>query len=98
MKEEKTQVQTKSAIDSKYAHKTARARGQSTNRKYNALTAELEQKIWRVKTELEIEKRANSETEDFLKRKQAALSKDVQVTLVPLLSAACIMCGGFHRI
>ena len=78
LKEEKTEVQTRSAIDSKYAHKTARARGQSLNRSYTSSTTELEQRIWHVKKELDIEVRANAETEEFLKRKQGQLSKKIQ--------------------
>merc|ERR1719453_1239126 len=81
LKEELVAVRTKSSIETKYLHKVARARGQSLNRAYNAQTSDLEQKIWHVKKELEIEVRANAETEEFLKKKQAILSKEVQVWL-----------------
>ena len=74
LKEELVAVRTKSSIETKYLHKVARARGQSLNRAYNAKTSELEQQIWHVKKELEIEVRANSESEEFLRKKQTQLA------------------------
>ena len=82
LKEELVAVRTKSSIETKYLHKVARARGQSLNRAYNAETTELEQQIWHVKKELEIEVRANGETEDFLKKKQSHLQKEIQTWMV----------------
>jgi len=78
LKEDLVALRNKSLIETKYMHKVARARGQSLNRAYNAQTSELEQQIWHVKKELEIEVRANTETAEFLKRKQAALSAEIQ--------------------
>ena len=78
LKEELVAVRTKSTIETKYLHKVARARGQSLNRAYNASTAELEQKIWHAKKQLEIEQRAHHELQDFLKKKQGVLSQEIQ--------------------
>ena len=78
LKEELVAVRTKSSIETKYLHKVARARGQSLNRAYNAQTSDLEQQIWHAKKELEIEVRANQETEEFLRKKQAQLSQEIQ--------------------
>jgi hypothetical protein len=78
LKEELVAVRTKSHIETKYLHKVARARGQSLNRAYNAQTSELEQQIWHAKKELEIEVRANQESEEFLRNKQAQLSQEIQ--------------------
>jgi len=79
LKEELVAVRTKSSIETQYLHKVAHARGQSLNRAYNAQTSELEQQIWHVKKELEIEVTANRETEEYLKKKQSQLSKEIQV-------------------
>ena len=78
LKEELVDVRTKSGIETKYLHKEARARCQSLNRVYKQSTDGLEQQIYRVKKELEIEVRANHESEEFLKRKQAQLSLEIQ--------------------
>lgn len=78
LKEELVDVRNKSSVETKYLHKEARARGQSLNRIYNHQTTELEQQIWHVRKELEIEVRANRESEEFLKRKQAQLSLEIQ--------------------
>ena len=72
-------VRTKSSIETKYLHKVARARGQSLNRAYGAQTSELDQQIWHVKKELEIEMRAHGESERFLKKKQSDLQNEIQV-------------------
>ena len=79
LKEDLVAVRTKSSIETKYLHKVARARGQSLNRAYNAQVTELEQQIWHVKKELEIETRAHMESEKFLKKKQADLQTEIQV-------------------
>ena len=60
LKEDLVAVRTKSSIETKYLHKVARARGQSLNRAYHSQTSGLEQQIWHVKKELEIETRAHS--------------------------------------
>merc|ERR1719201_415883 len=78
LKEELVVVRTKSSIETKYLHKVARARGQSLNRAYNSQTSELEQQIWHCKKELEIEIRANKESEDFLRKKQSSLQLEIQ--------------------
>ena len=77
LKEDLVAVRTKSSIETKYLHKVARARGQSLNRAYHAQTGDLEQSIWHVKKELEIETRAHGETERFLKKKQADLQAEI---------------------
>jgi|LauGreDrversion2_5_1035112.scaffolds.fasta_scaffold05834_2 hypothetical protein len=79
LKEELVAVRTKSSIETQYLHKVAKARGQSLNRAYNSQTSELEEQIWHVKKELEIEIGANRETEDFVKKKTQALMKEVQI-------------------
>ena len=79
LKEELVAVRTKSSIETQYLHKVATARGQSLNRAYNSQTSELEEQIWHVKKELEIEIGANRETEDFVKKKTQALMKEVQI-------------------
>ena len=78
LKEELVAVRTKSSIETKYLHKVARARGQSLNRAYGSKTSDLEQQIWHVKKELEIEVRANGETEEFLRKKQTQLTAEIQ--------------------
>jgi len=78
LKEDLVAVRTKSSIETKYLHKVARARGQSLNRAYHAQTSEVEQQIWHVKKELEIETRAHHETERFLKKKQTDLQAEIQ--------------------
>jgi len=79
LKEELVAVRTKSSIETQYLHKVAHARGQSLNRAYNSQTSELEQQIWHVKKELEIEVTANRETETFMKAKTSQLQKEIQV-------------------
>jgi len=79
LKEELQDVRTNSAIKTKYLQKEARARGQSLNRIYGQQTSELEQQIWTLRKELEIEERANRESEEFLRRKQSQLQQEIQV-------------------
>merc|ERR1719238_1249197 len=79
LKEDLVAVRTKSSIETKYLKKVAHARGQSLNRAYHSQTSELEQQIWHVKKELEIETRAHMESETFLKKKQTDLQNEIQV-------------------
>merc|ERR1719382_1081402 len=78
LKEELQDVRTNSSTKTKYLQKEARARGQSLNRIYGQQTTELEQQIWTLRKELEIEERANRESEDFLRRKQSQLQFEIQ--------------------
>jgi hypothetical protein len=76
LKEELQEVRTKSAIETKYLQKESRARLQSLNRIYGQSTSELDEQIWKVRKQLEIEVLANRESEEFLKRKVVSLQKD----------------------
>ena len=76
LKEELQEVRTKSAIETKYLQKESRARLQSLNRIYYQSTSELDEQIWKVRKQLEIEVLANRESEEFLKRKVVSLQKD----------------------
>ena len=76
LKEELQEVRTKSAIETKYLQKESRARLQSLNRIYGQSTSELDEQIWKVRKQLEIEVLANRESEGFLKRKVVSLQKD----------------------
>lgn len=78
LKEELQEVRTKSAIETKYLQKESRARLQSLNRIYGQSTSDLDESIWRVRKQLEIEVRANKESEEFLKRKQQQLQHEIQ--------------------
>jgi len=78
LKEELQDVRTKSSIETKYMQKEARAHGQSLNRIYNHQMSELEQQIRKVRKQLEVEVRANRESEEFLRRKQGVLSQEWQ--------------------
>jgi len=78
LKEELQDVRTKSSIETKYMQKEARAHGQSLNRIYNHQSTELEQQIRKVRKQLEVEVRANRESEEFLRRKQGILSQEWQ--------------------
>jgi len=78
LKEELQDVRTKSSIETKYMQKEARAHGQSLNRIYNQQSTELEQQIRKVRKQLEVEVRANRESEEFLRRKQGVLSQEWQ--------------------
>ena len=69
-------MRTKSAIETKYLQKESRARLQSLNRIYGQSTSELDEQIWKVRKQLEIEVLANRESEEFLKRKVVSLQKD----------------------
>mmetsp|Transcript_50520 Transcript_50520/g.109535 ORF Transcript_50520/g.109535 Transcript_50520/m.109535 type:complete len:394 (+) Transcript_50520:429-1610(+) len=78
LKEELQDVRTNSSVKTKYLQKEARSRGQSLNRVYSQQTSELEQQIWTLRKELEIEERANRESEEFLRRKQGQLQGEIQ--------------------
>ena len=78
LKEELQEVRTKSAIETKYLQKESRARLQSLNRIYGQSTSELDEQIWKVRKQLDIEVLANRESEEFLKRKQQLLQQEIQ--------------------
>jgi len=78
LKEELQEVRTKSAIETKYLQKESRARLQSLNRVYGQSTSDLDEGIWKVRKQLEIEVLANRESEEFLRRKQQFLQSEIQ--------------------
>eukprot|EP00962_Isochrysis_galbana_P042958 scaffold16214_cov109-Isochrysis_galbana.AAC.1 len=79
LKDELSEIRATSAVKVQYLAREARARCQSVQRAYSTETANLEQEIWKLRKELEIEERANRESEEFLRRKQAAMGSEITV-------------------
>ena len=78
LKEELQDLRTNSSIKTKYLQKEARARGQSTNRIWAQQTSGLEEQIYSLRKQLEMEARANSESEAFLEKKRVQLQREIE--------------------
>lgn len=77
LKDELSDIRATSAVKVQYLGREARARGQSLQRVYTTEISNLEQEIWKLRKELDIEERANRESEEFLRRKQAAMGSEI---------------------
>ena len=71
------EVRTKSAIETKYLHKEAKARCESLNRIYGQSTDDMEEEIRLLRKQLQIEVQANEESEAFLRRKHTQLQAEI---------------------
>lgn len=79
LKDELSEIRATSAVKVQYLAREARARGQSLQRAYAIETSNLEQELWKLRKELEMEECANRESEEFLRRKQAAMGGEITV-------------------
>ena len=79
LKEELQALKSDSRLKIEYLKKETNARTQSIERVHEQSTGQLENQLWTLGKKLEIEERANQESEEFLRRKTSHLQGEIQM-------------------
>eukprot|EP00302_Diacronema_sp_CCMP2436_P027445 CAMPEP_0179937600 /NCGR_PEP_ID=MMETSP0983-20121128/14421_1 /TAXON_ID=483367 /ORGANISM="non described non described, Strain CCMP 2436" /LENGTH=429 /DNA_ID=CAMNT_0021843349 /DNA_START=15 /DNA_END=1305 /DNA_ORIENTATION=- len=78
LREELQDLRTEMSIRTQYLHNEFRARGESSTRVFAKDERKLRDEILKLSTQLQIEKRVNGESEDFLRRKWSKLQIEIE--------------------
>jgi hypothetical protein len=76
LKEELQDLRTKTSIETQYLHAESRARGETSDRSYTRDERAILDEIERLRKQLDIEKRVNADSEEFLRRKYQLLAAE----------------------